>query len=195
MRIPVAATLFASLFVLPVASARATGIDDFTLTGEGHTITYSLPASAVVMDHPHGVTLSASSLATIDGVPGYAVSGLYYVFFLPGLPDIVLTVPPFIDGGQLVLYGQIVLSYTVIPIVNPTFTHPDDLLVTFVPGTYSLSTRSITLAPPAQYTLTITPESTATPEPSSLLLLATGACAAGGAVRSRLRRRTPPRRT
>lgn len=172
--------------------AHASGIDDFVLVGEGHTITYSLPDSAVIMDHPHGVTLGASGPATIDGISGYTVSGLYYTReSIPlGLPDIVLSGLPSSIGGQLVFFGGSVLSDTVIPISDPSPQHPDDLLVTFIPGTYDLvrSSTGFYFDPIAPYTLTITEESSAVPEPSSLILLATGAFAVTGAVCVRSRR-------
>jgi len=64
--------------------------------------------------------------------------------------------------------------------------HPDDLLVAFVPGTYNLTLFNFgSPNPPTPYTLTITAESAATPEPSSLILLATGSFCLLGVIRSR----------
>ena len=88
--------LLASAFTLPLA-AHADTIDDFTLGQSGHTITYSLPNSAIVMNHPHAVWLNASAPATIDGVPGYNVGGEYY---LPGFAS------PTVDRTQRPILHQ-----------------------------------------------------------------------------------------
>jgi hypothetical protein len=176
-------TLLASAFTLPLA-ARADTIDDFTLVGQGHVITYSLPSSAILVDHPHGIILSASAPTTIDGVSGYNEFGQYYLPGLPNLPGIVLSVPSSIDGGSLIFYGQWPLQVS--EVIPMGFGQPDDLLVAFVPGTYNLTlgNSGIDFPPPA-YTLTITAESAAAPEPSSVILLATGSLCLLGVIRSR----------
>jgi hypothetical protein len=158
--------VIASALSIPL-TAHADTIDDFVLVGQGHTITYSLPNSAIIMDHPHGVILQASAPTTIDGVSGYNDSGQYYLPF-PGLPSVILGVPSSIAPSfSLVLYGISPLQISqVIPISDPSFSHPDDLLVAFAPGTYSLQTRSF-ISPSVDYTLTITPETATTPEPST----------------------------
>ena len=178
--------LLASAFTLPLA-AHADTIDDFTLVGQGHTITYSIPNSAIVMNHPHAVYLSASAPATIDGVPGYNVSGEYCVSVcLSQLPSIILSVPSSINGGNLNLFGLSVLQVSeVIPIDNPNEGHPNDLLVAFVPGTHDLN--AFPFSPPfPTYTLTIAAESAPTPEPSTFALLGTGLLGAIAAVRRRV---------
>ena len=179
--------LLASAFTLPLA-AHADTIDDFTLVGQGHTITYSLPNSAIVMNHPHAVWLNASAPATIDGVPGYNVGGEYYLPGFATLPSIVLSVPSSINGGDLTLYGEWVLQVSeIIPIDDPSIAHPNDLLVAFVPGTYDLKTL-LGSAPFPTYTLTIAAESASTPEPFTFALLGTGLLGAIAAVRRRVAR-------
>ena len=125
------------------------------------------------MDHPHGITLSASAPTTIDGVPGYNEFGTYYLPF-PNLPSMILSVPSSIDGGNLILYGQWPLQVS--EIIPMGFGQPNDLLVAFVPGIYNLTLGNFGIGfPPPTCTLTVTIESAATPEPASLTLLATGA--------------------
>ena len=164
--------LLASALTLPL-TAHADTIDDFKLVGEGHTIPYSLPSSAILVDHPHGITLSASASTTIDGVSGYNEFGTYYLPFAT-LPSMVLSVPSSIDGGNLTLYGPYPLQVT--EDIPMGLGQPDDLLVAFVPGVYTLTLGNFgASSPPPTYTLTITAESATTPEPASLTLLATGA--------------------
>jgi hypothetical protein len=175
--------LLASAFTLPL-TAHADTIDDFALVGQGHTITYSLPSSAILVDHPHGIILGASAPTTIDGVPGYNEFGQYYLPGFPNLPGIVLSVPSSIDGGTLTFYGQWPLQVS--EVIPMGFGQPDDLLVAFVPGTYNLTLGNPGIGfPPPAYTLTITAESAATPEPSNLILLATGSFCFLGVIRSR----------
>jgi hypothetical protein len=182
--------LLAFSFALPL-TAHADTIDDFTLVGGGHTITYSLPASAVIMDHPHVVSVFASAPATVDGVSGYTASGQYDV---PGVQWVgggggvtfSVSVPPFIIDDlprhSDFFSGAWILEVSeVLPVSNPSFTHPDDLLITFVPGSFSLSN----FLSPSPYTLTITAETADTPEPSSLILLATGSFCLLGAIMTR----------
>jgi PEP-CTERM motif-containing protein len=180
--------LLTVLCLLVPTIAHADTIDDFTLVGQGHTITYSLPNSAIVMNHPHAVWLNASAPATIDGVPGYNVSGEYYLPGFPNLPSIVLSVPSSINGDNLALFGPWVLQVSeVIPIDDPSIVHPNDLLVAFVTGTYDLITI-LGSAPFPSYTLTIATESASTPEPSTFALLGTGLLGAIAAVWRRVAR-------
>lgn len=174
-----------SLALLPIA-AHADTIDDFTLVGQGHTITYSLPNSAIITNHPHALLLGASAPTTIDGVPGYNVSGAYYVLNFDILPSIELSVPSSINGGRLDLWGELVMQVSeIIPIDYPDIYHYNDLRVVFVPGTYHLLLHNLYDAP---YTLTIAAESAPIPEPSTLALLGTGLLGASAVVRRRVAR-------
>jgi hypothetical protein len=188
MRTSLAPSVLLVFLSLITVAAHADSIDDFVLVGEGHTITYSLPVSAIVMDHPHGVTLSETAPTTIDGVSGYTTGSTYYVPRLSGLPEMIWYGPSSIDGGTTELWGPWVVSATVIPIDDPTVYYPDNLLVTFVPGTYNFFEYTSSAVIP--YTLTITPEVSAVPEPDSLILAATGVLGVLGLAGVRSRRRT-----
>ncbi len=172
--------LMAALSTLLSGAAYADTIDDFVLTGQGHTITFSAPGSTVIMDHPHIVSLGDTVSATIDGVPGFAELA---TFFLPFLnpPSMTLTTPASIDGGQLQLYGEYLLNFTIVPIANPTPFYPDNIAITFLQGTHLLTEESLG-GPPAAYVLTITQEAptAAAPEPFSLILVSTGAASVLG---------------
>ena len=167
---------------LPTA-AHADTIDDFTLTGSGHTITYSLPATSSFPGFSLFNFFQENASATVDGVSGYGVSALHY---LPGsIPvSLILSVPNSVFGAPaLYLRGAPFFSYVTVPASNPFPYLPYDVVPTFIPGTYTLqSLASFGLQPfdpPVYYTLTINPESTPAPvpEPSSLALLATGTLA------------------
>jgi len=163
--------------ILPVA-AHADTIDDFVLTGNGETVTFSLPATGVYIVHEHFDSFSASGPGIIDGAPG-TVGATFYVQYFEGVPQApalgissspLSNIPP--D-----LYGSIPYSWFGVPAEFPTPEDEGTFNVTFVPGTYQLQNTG-PFSPPAtplQFTLTITPETAATPEPASITLLATGA--------------------
>jgi hypothetical protein len=167
-----------SAFTLPL-TAYADTIDDFVLTGAGHTITYSLPATSSFPDFSLFNFFSEGGQATIDGVSGYVVDGSYYVLGPP--TTLILSVPTEVFGtSQLRLGGPKFFTVNVVPASNPPGYLPLDVVPTFTPGTYTLVEQDNFLQPlfPAiDFTLTITPEtSTApTPEPSTFSLLGTGA--------------------
>ncbi|WP_433974198.1 PEP-CTERM sorting domain-containing protein [Tunturiibacter lichenicola] len=156
--------LLASAFILPLA-AHADAVDDFLITGNGNTITFSLPASPtdVFVSTGAGGVIGGFSpipapLATFNGVTSSSsmefLSG--NIFFVG--PGIQL----FTSGGALTLVGELLYSGSA---YTPTF----------LTGTFDL--HQFQAFPNVNYTLTITPESTppTVPEPSALLLFATGA--------------------
>lgn len=170
--------LLASVLALPLA-ARADAIDDFVLTGGGHTLTYSLPATTTFPDDPSLEFFFANATTTIDGVPGYTVFGQYDA--IPSqIGTLQLQVPESIFGYPALLFqGPLLVSTVFVPPTDPF--SPPNLIATFIPGTYDLTGAGQSFAtgetgPSLPYTLTITPQTATamTPEPSSLLLLATG---------------------
>jgi hypothetical protein len=171
-------TALASVLVLPLA-AHADTVDDFVLTGGGHTLSYSLPSTTTFPDDPSVEFFTASASTTIDGVPGYAVTGQYDA--IPSdIGTLQLEVPESIFGYPAILFqGPQLVSTVFVPPTDPF--SPPNLIATFIPGTYELtgagqSPGSLETGPSAPYTLTITPQTATamTPEPSSLALMATG---------------------
>lgn len=170
--------LLASVLTLPLA-ARADAIDNFLLTGGGHTISYSLPSTTTFANDPSVEFFSATAIATIDNVPGYTLFGQYDA--IPSqIGTLSLNVPESIFGYSTILFqGPQLVSIAYVPSSDPF--NPMDIVATFLPGTYDLtgagqSPGSLETGPSLPYTLTITPqtETAITPEPSSLALLATG---------------------
>ncbi len=159
--------LFTSAFVLPFA-AHADAFDDFVLTGNGTTITFSLPAS------PPGNTSTCPTNIIEACLPGsetdFSVSTL--VTTNGGIPvEESITFPTILfDPG-------LVIGATTYRGSQQLFT-PDAANPTFLLGTFEVSTVN-PAGPPLflDYSLTISPEgpTVPTPEPSSLILLATGA--------------------
>lgn len=171
-------TLLASALILPL-TAHADTIDDFILTGDGHTITYSLPATSAFPDFFHFNSFTESAPTMIDGVSGYVESGQYFLPVGPNIPRMLIDVPSSVFGiGFLEFSGPVFFTFTTEPASNPPPDFQDDVVPTFTPGIYTLQGLGPALqpfSPPVFYTLTITPEGASTPEPSSLVLLATGA--------------------
>ncbi|MGD0442607.1 MAG: PEP-CTERM sorting domain-containing protein [Edaphobacter sp.] len=178
-----ARALLISVLIVPLA-AEADTIDDFVLTGDGHTISFSLPSAISSPDYSLFISFYASAPTTIDGISGYTTTGQY---LLPnGGGDIYLLSVPSSIFGESELYfggppGPPFIDWSAIPASNPPPYQQDNVVATFIPGTYTLESLADfgnnVFEPPVYYTLMITPEDTATttPEPSSLILLVTGA--------------------
>jgi hypothetical protein len=156
--------LLASAFAFPL-TAHADTIDDFVLTGDGNTITFSLPASPPgnLSTCPTGIITSCLPGSQTD----FTVSTLVTFDNVSTLESIDFPTLRF-QGGlslpQIRFYGEQLFT-------------PDAATPTFLNGDFSLSAINPSGNPPIiAYDLTITPETTdPTPEPASLTLLATGA--------------------
>jgi hypothetical protein len=156
--------LLASALSLPL-TAHADTIDDFVLTGNGTTATFSLPASPPgnPLTCPPGnnaclpgseTSFSVSTLVTTDGISS----------------EEGITFPTGRFGGGL-LIGPPTERF-----LGPQLFEPDAANPTFLIGTFALTLDDSSAPVILHYTLTITPDSSnaATPEPSSLILLTTG---------------------
>lgn len=172
------ATLVAAFFGLTLA-AHADQADDFVLTGGGHTLTYSLPSTFTFPDDPSVEFFFATATTTIDGIPGYTVTGQYDA--IPSqIGTLQLSVPESIFGYSSILFqGPQLDSTAFVPSGDPN--NPVNIVATFLPGTYDLMGAGQLPnfggeGPSLPYTLSITPQDATamTPEPPSLILLATG---------------------
>jgi hypothetical protein len=156
--------LFVSASFFPLA-AHADAIDDFLITGNGNTITFSLPAS------PTDVFVSTGAGGVIGGffpipappVTGNGTTSTTSMEFFSG--DLFFVGPGIefdADGETFTLVGELLYSGSA---YTPTFKT----------GTFDL--HQFEAFPTEDYTLTITPESAppSVPEPSSLLLFLSGA--------------------
>ncbi|WP_353063915.1 PEP-CTERM sorting domain-containing protein [Tunturibacter psychrotolerans] len=190
-------TLFAFAILASALSitltAHADTIDDFVLTGNGETVTFSLPATGVYTLHQHFDSFSASGPGTIDGAPATVGATFYVPYFeiVQSAPDLTIDSNP--QSNIPDLYGSIPYSWFVVPAEFPNPEDEGTFNVTFVPGTYQLQTGNTffdhPFTPPLPFTLSITPETpiAPTPEPASLILLATGAL---GAITTLKRRKS-----
>jgi hypothetical protein len=180
-------SLYAALAVLLCAfvspsQSHADGLDDFTLTdGLGNTITWQLPASPT----PSFVTPLSFQLfnvpGTINGIAGEALN------------------PEFINqnaGGGLMFantadtIGIVGTSGVIGGVTSPQLYSGPENAPTFLTGTFSFPvltainevSQGITTG-----TLTITPDVTPAPEPSTLVLLAAGLLGMGAIFLGKLR--------
>ena len=99
MRLVLAAVSLLSLAALPV-TASADPVDYFTLTGNGNTYTWNLPANETYPDLPHLGLLDFSTAVTLNAGTSTVEDVGFYTVFGPAGPD--LFIPDIPDE----LYGQ-----------------------------------------------------------------------------------------
>jgi hypothetical protein len=175
--------LFVGLTLLSSATlpltASADPVDNFTLTGNGNTYTWSLPADETYPDLPHLGLLDFSTNVTVNGTTQTEEVGFYTIYapapddlFIPQIPD--------------TLYGPLLAQIS--------DGSPGYVDITFPLGTFDLDDYHFSPSnppgqspPPTPYTLVITQQdAAATPEPSALVLLGTALLVASPLIRRHL---------
>jgi PEP-CTERM motif len=172
------AVLLAAASILPL-TAHADTIDDFLLTGNGETITFSLPAS------PPG-NLSTCPTGIISAcLPGSQTD--FSVFAL--VTNNGVTAMRGIDFPTEIFGGGLSLGLDPGRLTGDTLFTNNAAYPTFRTGTFSLSQLSAGQPPYLDYSLTITPETSTvvTPEPSTFALFASGAFGLLALARSKRR--------
>lgn len=188
---PLLATLVLLSAATPIA-AHASTLDDFVLTGNGHTYAFSLPGTGLVSGElQNGITsrvryTQTTNFATVDGIASGGASGQFRVTSGPGNYGTV----DFGIGSQNsgvfdTFYGPILVGYDPVSLSGYA---DGPYQAFFLTGSFDLFTRNHGNGQPTPYTLTITPEAanTSTPEPTTLALLATGSLGLFTTLRRRL---------
>lgn len=178
---------FLSAAVIPTL-AHADGIDDFVLTGDGHTFRFSLPATGVAgvqNGQVRGFYFPPSTSVTVDGAGGYMSSALFrFDSFTFPRAEFNFSNPNLGSSFNYALYGSQLIGYTLPEQFGGLAT------VFYFHGTFDLATYDFNAGPIGitPFTLTITPEAsnTVTPEPTTLTLLATGSLGVLTSLRRRL---------
>jgi hypothetical protein len=156
-------TLYQALaLALAVVAAPLAKADtlDFTITGQGSSYTFSLDSRPTPDVEVAGVFFRLDNvLVNVDNMFGQTSSINFFNSFASG-------------GVSLVDLGNLALS-------GPQLYTGTEAAPTFLTGQFSL------MSGVDPYTLTITPESSPVPEPSTLLLLGTGALVTLGSIRPR----------
>ncbi|MEI9979136.1 MAG: PEP-CTERM sorting domain-containing protein [Edaphobacter sp.] len=174
--------LFSSSLILS-HSTFADTMDDFVLTGDGNTITFSLPAS------PPGNMMTCPPNAP-SCLPGsetaFSVSTMVTLNNAQTTETIEFPTNRF-GGGLQILFPEDPLDLFGAQLFTPDAANPTFL----TDGPFLLSQTTQGNPPFVSYSLTITPEAASTPEPSTMALVATGLVSLVGFAALRLRKKSP----
>jgi PEP-CTERM motif len=167
---------------LPIAAHADTL--DATLIDGSHTFTFTLPSPYTFPDQLHLVAIpTIRTTGTADGVSGQTFDVTFYTGSVPGFLGFQSVTINELFGTQYVLYGASLISPLYQP---PPGTPPGTDTVLIDTGSFTLlDFQRSSAAGPYYVQLIITPQS-ATPEPSTLLLFATGMMGIAGAIRRRM---------
>ena len=159
--------LLASALILP-RTAHADTTDLFTITGDSNTYTFTLPQEFTFPVEIHLVTVAAPpTTGTINGLGDQTFDVDFYTGIGDPLESMIFNGINLAVGGPLISFVSSNGSFDTAAIDT---------------GSYRLIDFANSIKGPDYYYLTITPETTpppppAVPEPSTLILLSTGALA------------------
>jgi hypothetical protein len=168
MRTSLFALLILAAALIHPTTARADTTDLFTITGDSHTYTFTLPEQFTFPVSLHLVTVPPlATTGTINGVGSKA----FEVTFFTGIGG----------SGESLTFNDITLAGPpLISFVSSSGTPGNSFDTAAIdPGSYQLLDFANSIKGPDYYHLTIAPETTppnppAVPEPSTLLFLTTG---------------------
>ena len=162
---------------LPIAAHADTL--DATLIDGSHIFTFTLPSPYSFPDQLHLVTIpTITTTGTADGVGGKIFDVTFYTGIGGGSQSVFING---LGGPEYQLYGPVLISPGSDPNAPPNY-----LTALIDTGSFTLlDFERSSAAGPYYVNLTITPQST-TPEPSTLLLFATGMMGIIAAIRRRV---------
>jgi hypothetical protein len=172
--------------IFPIA-AHADTLYDVKLTGDSHIFLFTLPSQFSFPDQIHLVTVPPlQTTGTADGIAGQTFDVTFFTGI--GSPGDSLIFTDVSTTTSFLLTGPVLIS----PL--PQTGTPGHLIDTaaIATGSFTLGDNDVSPKGPIDFELTITPQSTTppntdAPEPSTLLLFATGMIGLVSAIRHRTR--------
>jgi hypothetical protein len=169
---------------LPIA-AHADTLLDFTITGPSPSpiVTFTLPEHPFFLNTLHLIAVGTRTSASVNGVSGYTADLTFFTGIGSGSESLILDVfsfdpslPP--SGIDVTLSGAPLIS----PYFGADYPAPPGYFTALLRTGHIVLPEYIFSPTPPLYTIDITPEAATAPEPSTLILLLTGA---GGLLAAR----------